>query len=116
MDDGPDHDQSTGRVLNFRPRGRTSAPVLPRVVLPNSLHDLDSASNDDLAKYERPEGSDDYRHRMRMNAVAIIFVTILVAAGIWIADTMAEMQKQQDCVLQGRRNCAPIDVQALQRH
>jgi hypothetical protein len=48
--------------------------------------------------------------------VAIIFVTILVAAGIWIADTMAEMQKQQDCVLQGRRNCAPIDVQALQRH
>jgi hypothetical protein len=52
---------------------------------------------------------------MRMNAAAIIVLALLVAAGVWIANTMAEMQKNQDCVLQGRRNCAPIEVPSLDR-
>ena len=30
----------------------------------------------------------------------------LIAIGIWIAITMAETRKNQDCALAGRRNCA----------
>ncbi len=71
---------------------------------------LSRAPVEDLTKYERDEGADDYRHRMVMNAVAFVFVAALIAAGLWLADTMAEMRKNQDCVLSGRRNCAPIEI------
>jgi len=63
----------------------------------------------DLAKYERSEDSDDYRHRMIVNAVAFVFVLLLIAAGLWLADTMARMRKDQDCVLSGRRGCTPVE-------
>jgi hypothetical protein len=39
-------------------------------------------------------------------------VSLLVGAGVWLADTIADMQKIQDCTLQGRQNCAPIEVPA----
>jgi hypothetical protein len=64
----------------------------------------------DLAKYERGETADDYRHRMLVNVVAFIFVVGLIGAGIWLADTMARMRKDQDCVLSGRRGCTPVEV------
>lgn len=64
-----------------------------------------------LAKYEggREEPS-DYRHRMIVNAAAFIFVVALIGAGLWLADTMASMRKNQDCVLSGRRGCSPVEV------
>lgn len=65
---------------------------------------------EDLAKYQRSEGSDDYRHRMIVNAVAFVFVIALIGAGLWLADTMAKMRKNQDCVLSGRRGCTPVEV------
>ena len=99
----PDPSSSSGRVLPFRPR-RASTPPRARGVWP------EPSPVGDLAKYERTDDGDDYRHRMRMNTISIAFVTLLVIAGIWIADTMAEMQKNQDCALQGRRNCMSIDV------
>jgi len=55
------------------------------------------------------QGGDDYRHRMIVNLAALGFVVALIAAGIWLADTMAAMRKAQDCVASGRRNCAPIE-------
>ncbi|MGI8526216.1 MAG: hypothetical protein ACR2K5_08560 [Pseudolabrys sp.] len=64
----------------------------------------------DLAKYERSGEHDDYRHRMLMNAIAFVFVIALIGAGVWIADTMAAMRKNQDCVLSGRRGCTPVEV------
>jgi len=39
-----------------------------------------------------------------------------VIAGVWMADKIAEMRKNQDCVLSGRRNCTPIDVPPVQRY
>jgi hypothetical protein len=42
--------------------------------------------------------------------IAVMIVSLLVGAGVWIADTIADMQKIQDCTLQGRQNCAPIEV------
>lgn len=87
-----------GRVLSWRPRGGASGP--PRANPPV----------EDLAKYERSDESDDYRHRMITNAIALAFVIMLVIAGVWIANKMAEMRTNQDCVLSGRRACTPVDV------
>jgi hypothetical protein len=44
------------------------------------------------------------------NAVMLGFFAVLVAAGIWLLGTMADIRKVQDCAAQGRRNCASIDV------
>jgi hypothetical protein len=63
-----------------------------------------------MAEYARGEDPDDYRHRMIVNLAAFIFVIGLIGAGLWLADTMAAMRKNQDCVLSGRRDCTPIEV------
>lgn len=63
-----------------------------------------------LDKYERDNTPDDYRHRMLVNLAALVAVIVLVCAGYWIADTMARLRKDQDCVLSGRRNCATVNV------
>jgi hypothetical protein len=42
----------------------------------------------DLAKYECPESDDEYRHRMIINAVALVFVSLLIFAGVWLANNM----------------------------
>lgn len=47
---------------------------------------------------------------MVVNVVAFAFVIALIAAGLWLADTMAAMRKNQDCVLSGRRGCTPVEV------
>ena len=65
---------------------------------------------EDLAKYERGAGSDDYRHRMIVNVAAFLAIVALIGVGIWLADTMATMRKNQDCVLSGRRGCSPVEV------
>ena len=96
--DEPSASDNERRVVNFR-RGRTGAraPATPPPV-------------EDLAKYERGEAPDDYRHRMIVNALALLFVIALIGAGYWLADTMARMRKNQDCVLSGRRGCTPVEV------
>ena len=60
--------------------------------------------------YGIEEEEDDYRHRMKMNVLGLLVTILLVVSGIWIADTIAEMRKLQDCFLMGGRNCAPIPV------
>jgi len=65
---------------------------------------------DDLAAFEEEDRHIDYRHRMVMNVIAVVIVSVLISAGVWIADTIADMQKVQDCALQGRQNCAPIEL------
>jgi hypothetical protein len=92
-----------GRVLPFRRPG-----TLPTHNIP--------AAPPDLAKFEhRPDEPDDYRHRMTMNAIALAATVALIVAGIWIADVMAHMRKDQDCVLSGRAGCTPVDVPANPR-
>jgi hypothetical protein len=51
---------------------------------------------------------EDYRHRMWTNLAGFTFAAILAAIGIWLAISIADMRKAQDCVLAGHRNCAPI--------
>ena len=63
----------------------------------------------DLAEYE-DRGGDDYRHRMLINAAVFAVAGLLIAGGIWLAITIADLRKTQDCVLAGRRNCAAIEA------
>ncbi|HEY7231660.1 MAG TPA: hypothetical protein VH558_14955 [Pseudolabrys sp.] len=98
-DRGASEPDNGSRVVGFRSRRpveRSQAPSPPVV--------------NDLTKYERGENSDDYRHRMIVNVVAFVFVIGLIAAGLWLADTMATMRKNQDCVLSGRRGCTPVEI------
>jgi hypothetical protein len=98
-------DDQGGRVLRFRPRGAPPGGAPPRGWrLPS---DRDSPV-DDLAKYERNESNDDYRHRMTMNLLTLVFALMLIGGGVWLTTKLVENRNLQDCFLSGRRNCAPI--------
>ncbi len=64
---------------------------------------------DGEGKQEPPE---EKGHRGVETAVLLGFFGVLVAAGIWLLGTMADVRKAKDCAGQGRRNCATIDVPA----
>ena len=95
------------RVLQFRPRTspppavhRGSGTVQPLRVSPEPL---------DLSRYEQPRPEpDDFRHRMLANIAALAFTIALTAIGIWLAVSIADLRRTQDCVLMGRRDCAKI--------
>ena len=102
----PNPNDGSAQILSFQLRRRLGmpghAPTAP---------DGDGAGPvDDFAAFEDEDGHIDYRHRMLMNVIAVVVVSVLISAGVWIADTIAAMQKVQDCALQGRHNCAPIEV------
>jgi hypothetical protein len=49
-------------------------------------------------------------NRTTENLVLAGFFVVLVAAGVWLLGTMADVRKVQDCAAQGRRNCQTIEV------
>jgi hypothetical protein len=90
------------QVLKFRPR--TSAQP-PGRAPQRAVH----KEAGDLSRYERArEEPDDFRQRMLANLAAFAFTIALTAIGIWLAMSIAELRKTQDCVLMGRRDCAQI--------
>jgi hypothetical protein len=88
-----------GRVIRFQRPGSLPVPPPPH-----------QSPVEDLGKYESDAGPDDYRHRMMMNIAGLAVTIFLVLVGVWIANTMAQMRKNQDCVLSGRRGCTPVEV------
>ena len=105
----PPVEAEKGRVIPFpqrnaggRPRGSFSArsEETPSPLRPDTL-------GREPADRRQP---DDYRHRMLVNASAFALCVALVMAGIWMATTMAELRRGQDCVLSGRYNCGPVAV------
>jgi len=48
------------------------------------------------------------RQRTMINIGVAVFLAVLVGAGIWLANAIVDVRKTQDCVMSGRRNCAPI--------
>jgi hypothetical protein len=106
------HDGEFGQVLRF-PR-HPKEPLFPISAARPGDPEPDSA--DDLARYQQEQDEHiDYRQRMLMNVIAAAIVALLVGAGVWIADSIAGMEKDQDCVMQGRTNCAPIEAPAPDR-
>jgi hypothetical protein len=101
----PAPDEETGRVVQLRPRLRLlgrRAPPAAGMSAPPPI--------EDIGKYERGGREDDYRHRMLMNVLGFLTCAVLVAAGVWIANAIAELRSHQDCVFSGRHDCAHIDV------
>jgi hypothetical protein len=107
-------------VLKFRPRTSAHPPSGreepdPAKGLntraPNTKTSTASPAASDLSRYERPrDEGDDFRHRMLANVAALAFTVALTAIGIWLAVSIADLRKTQDCVLMGRRDCARISV------
>ena len=93
-------------VLRFRPRTSAHPPGRPEAPEPSN-----QAVANDLSHYERPRDEpDDFRYRMLANVAALSFTVALTAIGIWLAMSIADLRKTQDCVLMGRRDCARISV------
>jgi hypothetical protein len=88
-----------GRILPFQRRGQTR-PHVPSAGVPV----------EDVGKYARSDEPDNYRQRMINNGLALAFCLVLITIGVWLANTIAEMRRNQDCVLSGRRNCAQLNV------
>ncbi len=97
-DNGSSSSENGPRVVSFRRNARGARdPVI-------------GPPPEDLTKFEREPDVDDYRHRMIVNVVAFVFIMALIGAGYWLADTMAKMRTNQDCVLSGRRGCTPVEI------
>ncbi len=95
-------------VVKFRPR--TSAHPPGHRDQPADHVDSGPAAKD-LSHYERSRDEpDDFRHRMLANVAALSFTVALTAIGIWLAMSIADLRKTQDCVLMGRRDCARIST------
>src|SRR5580704_6927676 len=98
------------RVLQFRPRPLVHRPGQRTELRWQQQQDAQPEPND-LSRYERDRDEpDDFRHRMLANIAAFAFTVALTAIGIWLAMSIADMRKTQDCVLMGRRDCARIST------
>jgi hypothetical protein len=52
--------------------------------------------------------------RRALNIFLVVFFVTITGIGIWLANAMIDARKVDDCLAQGRRNCAPIEVPARQ--
>lgn len=54
-----------------------------------------------------PDDEDDDRRSSLINIAAFVFLALLIAGGVWLADAMYKQSKLDDCLMAGRRNCGP---------
>lgn len=59
-----------------------------------------------------PHGDDeeDDGDRRVNNIVIVVFLAVIVGAGVWLVNALLEQRRIDDCLAQGRRNCAPIEA------
>jgi hypothetical protein len=99
------------RVLKFRPRTLAHPPGRRADQSEQGQPENIGQDANDLSRYERDRNEpDDFRHRMLANIAAFAFTVALTAIGIWLAASISELRKTQDCVLMGRRDCAHIST------
>jgi hypothetical protein len=53
---------------------------------------------------------DDDRRRTRRSLAGLAVVALLVVALLFLGRKLATMSEIQDCVWQGRTNCAPLET------
>jgi hypothetical protein len=83
-------DQSSGRVIRFGPR-RNGLRVIQGGKSFSGNADLDNSPVPSLSRYEdrERESPGEYRHRMKVNAAAFAFTSLLIMVGVWLALLMA---------------------------
>jgi hypothetical protein len=101
------------RVVAFRSRASLRREGQRRVASISEGQRQAGVAN--LAKYEHTEEPDDYRHRMTINVIAFLFIVMLTAAGVWLADALSTMRKNQDCLTSARRSCGGAGTHTLDR-
>lgn len=95
-------------VIKFRPRTAANAQKSSA-----DRHEASfSGQPPDLSRFERTGEPDDYRYRMRVNIAAGLFTAVLIGFGIWLATSIADLRRTQDCILFGRSDCATISTPA----
>jgi hypothetical protein len=67
-------------------------------VSPEPDHDEDSASH-------RAEDSASQRGAL----IGLLICLLLVLGGLYLVHELRKMSNIQDCVMQGRTNCSPVD-------
>ena len=98
MSNAPQPEDERGRVGPFRRGKLRNAPT------------QSGSPVEGVEQYAQEDAPDNYRQRMINNGLALTFCVLLVMAGVWLANTIAQMRQNQDCVLSGRRNCAQVNV------
>ncbi|HEY3639242.1 MAG TPA: hypothetical protein VGK90_13930 [Rhizomicrobium sp.] len=56
------------------------------------------------------EDDDDDGARQRNFVLALLAVIVIVVIGFFLVWKMWQNEKMQECLLTGRRDCAPIDI------
>jgi hypothetical protein len=56
------------------------------------------------------EGSD--KDRRNANILLLLFFVVLVGGGVWLVNALIEQRAMDNCLAQGRRNCAPLEAPA----
>jgi hypothetical protein len=63
-----------------------------------------------MADRDPSEDADTYSPRAALLGLAIVL--LLVCVCLYLFYTLRDMSQRQDCVMQGRSNCAPIESPA----
>jgi hypothetical protein len=63
-------------------------------------------------KSPSPREEEDEQDRRTANIFLIVFFVLIVGGGIWLVNAMLAQRDIDNCVAQGRRNCAPIETPA----
>ena len=64
---------------------------------------------------EPKPGSDEVstdKDRRNANILLLLFVVVLVGGGVWLVNALIEQRAMDNCLAQGRRNCAPLEAPA----
>ncbi|HEY3851072.1 MAG TPA: hypothetical protein VGL87_08890 [Steroidobacteraceae bacterium] len=65
---------------------------------------VDEKQNSDVGSHRRQDANS---HRAAI--VGLIICLVLVLGGLLLVYKLKAMSELQDCVMQGRTNCAPVD-------
>jgi len=56
------------------------------------------------------DGEEDERDRRLANVFLAVFFILIVGGGLWLVNAMVAQRDLDNCVAQGRRNCAPLET------
>lgn len=102
------------RVLQFRPRAAPIVSAWRRAPDATAPQEDIRPEPYDLSRYEQDRDEpDDFRHRMLANIAAFAFTVALTAVALWLAASIADLRRTQDCVLMGRHDCVRISTPSI---
>jgi hypothetical protein len=52
------------------------------------------------------------KDRRNANILLLLFFVVLIGGGVWLVNALIEQRAMDNCLAQGRRNCAPVEAPA----